>query len=65
MLKTMQRLLFGSNNLQMCKRCGNQIFSDTPRDVIEGKVYHVYCGWKILKEKEWKMTEVNPSSNQL
>lgn len=24
--------------------------TDTPRDVYDGGVYHVYCGWKLRKQ---------------
>lgn len=47
--------LKGRHAMQTCHRCGNQLQSDTPRDVIDEGVYHIYCGWKIrrmIAEKE-------------
>ena len=38
--------------MQPCTRCGGLLQSDTPRDVIDDKVYHVYCGWKIRRKIE-------------
>lgn len=26
------------------------MLGDTPRQVIDGKVYHLYCGWKTEQE---------------
>lgn len=26
------------------------MLGDTPRKVIDGKVYHIYCGWKLEQE---------------
>lgn len=34
----------------MCNRCEGVLQSDTPRDVYEGGVYHVYCGWKLRRQ---------------
>ena len=36
--------------MQMCNRCEGVLQSDTPRDVYEGGVYHVYCGWKLRRQ---------------
>lgn len=36
--------------MQMCNRCGGMLQSDTPRDVYNGGVYHVYCGWKLRRQ---------------
>lgn len=38
--------------MQPCARCGGVLQSDTPRDVIENRVYHIYCGWKIRRKIE-------------
>lgn len=36
--------------MQVCNRCGGMLQTDTPRDVYDGGVYHVYCGWKLRKQ---------------
>lgn len=41
--------------MQPCKRCGGRLEPSTPKDVVDGKVYHVYCGYKVrekLKEEK-------------
>ena len=45
--------------VQVCSRatCGGLIQENAPRKVIDGRVYHYYCGWKTeqaLKEAEEK-----------
>lgn len=37
--------------MQMCNRCGNMLQTDTPRDVFEGGVFHIYCGWKLRRQR--------------
>lgn len=38
---------------QVCSRetCQGMVREGDPRMVIDGKVYHYYCGWKV-KEKQ-------------
>lgn len=38
--------------MQVCNRCGGLLQSDTPRDVFDGGVYHIFCGWKLRRKKE-------------
>ena len=38
--------------MQMCNRCGGMLQSYTPRDLFENGVYHIYCGWKLRRQKE-------------
>lgn len=38
--------------MQVCKRCGGLLQSDTPRDVIDNEVFHIYCGWKVRRKRE-------------
>ena len=45
--------------MQMCNRCGGMLQSDTPRDLFENGVYHVYCGWKLRRQKEEKEAVLN------
>lgn len=35
---------------QFCTRCKGVMLGDTPRQIIDGKVYHIYCGWKLEQE---------------
>lgn len=49
--------------MQRCARCGGVLQSDTPRDVIENRVYHIYCGWKIrrrIEEEQAKEVKDDP-----
>lgn len=32
---------------QYCHRCHNTMTPETPRQVLDGRVYHVYCYWKM------------------
>ena len=50
--------------MQPCVRCGGLLQSDTPRDVIDDKVYHVYCGWKIRRAIEEKKAIRNISAEK-
>lgn len=43
-------LFEGRNMAQFCNRCKGVMLGDTPRKVIDGKVYHIYCGWKLEQE---------------
>lgn len=38
--------------MQPCARCGGVLQPETPRDIIDNKVYHFYCGWKIRRRRE-------------
>lgn len=38
--------------MQLCTRCGGLLQSDTPRDVVDDKVYHIFCGWKVRRKRE-------------
>ena len=35
---------------QFCARCHGVMLGDTPRQIIDGKVYHLSCGWKLEQE---------------
>lgn len=53
--------------MQQCARCGNNITNGDPRGLIDNKVYHLFCAWKIhrdLKEKESGKIE-EPSDTRL
>ncbi len=43
-------LFQGRNMAQFCERCKGVMLGDTPRQIIDGKVYHIYCGWKLEQE---------------
>ena len=51
------------NYMQMCNRCGAMLQADTPRDLFEGGVYHIYCGWKLRRQKEEKEALRNKGVN--
>lgn len=34
-----------------CARCSVFVRPTDPRKIIDGKVYHLYCGWKVENEK--------------
>jgi len=38
--------------MQPCKRCGGLLQSDTPRDIVEGDVMHIWCGWKVRRARQ-------------
>lgn len=33
--------------MQVCAKCGKFLKHDTPRQVIDGKVYDLHCGWNL------------------
>lgn len=33
--------------MQYCERCKGEMTGSTPREVKDGKVFHLYCFWKI------------------
>ena len=35
---------------QFCALCKGVMLGDTPRQIIDGKVYHLSCGWKLEQE---------------
>ena len=35
--------------MQVCNRCGGMLQSTTPRDVYDGGVYHLWCGFKVRR----------------
>ena len=35
-----------------CARCGGQLKTTDTREVMDGKVYHLFCHWKLNREKE-------------
>ncbi len=35
----------------VCARCNGLLLGGTPKKMIAGKAYHVYCASKILEEK--------------
>lgn len=50
--------------MSRCSRCGGQLNSTDPRGVIDGKVYHLYCWYKITeKQKEDKKEKENKQNN--
>jgi len=53
----LRQLLVRSQTMQYCERCKGELQPETPRDVIEGKVYHIYCGWKVMRQKEWEAVQ--------
>jgi len=40
--------------MQHCKRCGKAIATSDSRDVVDGDVYDIYCGYKIRQKKKEK-----------
>ena len=32
-----------------CERCKGVMLGDTPREVVDRKVYHLYCHWKMTQ----------------
>lgn len=36
--------------MSRCERCGKWLDTDTPRDFYEGKIYHIFCGWKLRRD---------------
>lgn len=40
--------------MQVCNRCGGLLQSTSPRDVFDGGVYHLWCGWKVRRLKAEK-----------
>jgi len=52
--------------MQMCNRCEGVLQSDTPRDVYEGGVYHIYCGWKLRRQhaEQKAIREINPDKGE-
>lgn len=35
--------------MQFCARCQGVMLGDTPRQIMDGKVLHLYCFWKITE----------------
>lgn len=35
--------------MQVCNRCGGMLQTTSPRDVYEGGVYHLHCGFKMRR----------------
>lgn len=48
--------------MQPCKRCEGLLQSTSPRDVFEGGVYHLHCGWKVrrLKAEQEAQQDIAP-----
>lgn len=42
---------------QFCNRCKGVMLGDTPRKIIDGKVYHLHCGWKLEQESVRKISD--------
>ena len=36
--------------MQRCVRCGRRLGPSDPRDIISGRIYDLYCGWKTARE---------------
>ena len=61
----LRQLLTRSQTMQYCERCKKDLQPETPRDVIEGKVYHIYCGWKFKKQQEWEAVQaIKPTGDK-
>ena len=56
----------GRQIMQMCNRCGGMLEATTPRDVIDGGVYHVYCGWKLRQQRaeQEAIRNINPDKGE-
>lgn len=43
--------------MQVCSRCGGFMAGIVPRKIIDGKVYHLHCGWKMEQEQIRKISD--------
>lgn len=50
-------LFEGRNMAQFCERCKGVMLGDTPRQIIDGKVYHLSCGWQLEREALRKISD--------
>ena len=48
-----------------CERCGGIFSKDMTTHEIDGKKYHAYCSWKVLKEKENKYFKEQDDATQV
>lgn len=49
--------------MTLCHRCGLQISTKEPRSVINDKVYHLYCKWKLEQQAIRNISDsVNPDN---
>lgn len=40
----------GRNMAQFCAHCNGVMLGDMPRQIIDSRVYHLSCGWKLEQE---------------
>lgn len=54
-------LFEGRHMAQFCARCKGVMLGDTPRQIIDGKVYHLSCGWQLEREA---LRNINPDKGE-
>lgn len=42
--------LTGRQAMTLCHRCGLQLSAQEPRSMIDDKIYHLYCKWKLEQQ---------------